>query len=92
MSSLRLRLYITKGVAVLIFYASFWYINAISQAGPIIRNCKSSKNEGFAPSILCPTNCPIQAKTNNANEDCHKGMLFLLGLILQAEYCPKGKI
>ena len=35
-----------------------------SQAGPISKNWMSLKNDGFLPSILCPTNCPIHANKN----------------------------
>src|SRR5699024_11628072 len=37
-----------------------------THAGPISKNCKSSKKDGFLPSILWPTNCPIQATTKIA--------------------------
>ena len=51
----------------------FRYMKCSNQAGPMSRNCKSSKKEGFLPSILCPINCPIQANTNTAIEIYNKG-------------------
>ena len=38
----------------------------MSHAGPISRNCRSLKNDGFLPSTSCPANWNTQAKTNIA--------------------------
>ena len=48
-------------------FANFSLNEFATQAGPINKNCKSSKNDGFLPSILWPTNCPIHATTNTPN-------------------------
>ena len=49
----------------------FLYIKLKSHAGPISKNCKSSKNDGFLPSILWPTNWPIHAMIKIESDNLH---------------------
>lgn len=44
-----------------------------SHKGPINKNCKSFKNDGFLPSMLCPINCPTHARAKIIIETSHKG-------------------
>src|SRR6185369_7790943 len=41
---------------------------ASTKSGPTHRYWRSSKNEGFLPSILCPMNWAIHASTNTATD------------------------
>ena len=44
-----------------------------THAGPIKRNCRSLKKDGFLPSMWWPMNCPIQAATKTTRAMVSKG-------------------